>query len=122
MNNEVIENSHISDERVCLRYEVGIAYSADVDKALDILQRVAESHPLCLDVRKPEDLEEGLPKVKVRVVNLGESSVVIRAWIWSLNPENSFALRFDMNKNIKKQFDKEGIEIPFPQRVIHMRS
>lgn len=121
MNNEVIENSNINDEKVCIRFEVGISYSADMDKALSVLQEVAESNPLTLDNRKQADISEGKPKVKVRVVNLTDSAVILRAWIWASNPENSFALRFDMYKNIKKRFDEEGIEIPFPQSVIHLR-
>lgn len=119
MNAEVIENSNINDEKVCVRFEVGIAYSADMDKALNVLQNTAESHPLCLDIRTKQDIKDGLSKVKVRVVNLAESAVILRAWIWATNPENGFSIRFDMNKNIKKRFDEEGIEIPFPQRVVH---
>lgn len=122
MNNEVIENSNISDERVCLRFEVGISYSANMDRALDILQRLAEEHPLCIDTRTPEAIEDGLPKVKVRVVNLTDSSVVLRAWIWTANPDDSFAVRFDMFKSIKQKFDEAGIEIPFPQRVVHIKN
>jgi small conductance mechanosensitive channel len=122
MNNEVIENSNINDERVCVRFEIGISYSADMDKALSVLQEVAESNPLTLDVRKSSDINAGAPKVKVRVVNLTDSAVILRAWIWASNPENSFALRFDMFKDIKKRFDEEGIEIPFPQTVVHMRN
>jgi small-conductance mechanosensitive channel len=122
MNAEVIENSNINDEKVCVRFEVGISYSADLDKALNILQTLAESHPLCIDNRKEEDINAGFPKVKVRVVNLAESAVILRAWIWASNPEDGFSVRFDMNKDIKKQFDAEGIEIPFPQRVVHMRN
>jgi small-conductance mechanosensitive channel len=122
MNNEVIENSNISDERVCLRFEVGISYSADMDRALDILQRLAEEHPLCIDARTPEAIKDGVPKVKVRVVNLTDSAVVLRAWIWAANPDDSFTIRFDMFKNIKHNFDEAGIEIPFPQRVIHIKN
>lgn len=122
MNAEVIENSNINDEKVCVRYEVGISYSADLDKALNILQQLAENHPLCIDNRKEEDINAGFSKVKVRVVSLAESAVVLRAWIWASNPDDGFNIRFDMNKNIKKRFDAEGIEIPFPQRVVHMRN
>ena len=121
MNNEVIENSNISDERVCLRFEVGIAYSASMDKAIEILKKEAENHPLSIDIRSPQDIADGLQKVKVRVVNLTDSSVVLRAWIWVSNPEDSFAVRFDMLKNVKTKFDEAGIEIPFPQRVVHLK-
>ncbi len=121
MNSEVIENSNINDEKVCVRFEVGVSYSADLNKAMEVLQSVAESHPLCLDNRSKADMKAGLPKVKVRVVNLSESSVVLRAWIWTKNPDDSFNVRFDMFKNIKLKFDEEGIEIPFPQRVVQIK-
>lgn len=121
MNSEVIENSNINDEKVCVRFEVGISYSSDLDKALSLLQDQAENHPLCIDNRKDEDVSAGQPKVRVKVVNLAESAVIIRAWIWAANPDDGFSIRWDMNKNIKKRFDEEGIEIPFPQRVVHMR-
>lgn len=121
MNNEVVENSNITDERVCLRFEVNIAYDADTDKALDLLQRVAEAHPLCIDIRSKSDTASGMPKVRVGVVNLTDSAVVLRAWIWTANPSDSFALRFDMFKTIKSRFQDEGVEIPLPQRVVHIK-
>jgi small-conductance mechanosensitive channel len=122
MNSEVIENSNINDEKICVRFEVGISYTTDIDKAMDILQKAAENHPLCIDIRTADDMAKALPKVKVRVVNLGESSVVIRAWVWASNPENAFAIRFDLNKTIKARFDEEAVEIPFPQRTLHIRN
>jgi small-conductance mechanosensitive channel len=122
MNNEVVENSNINDERVCVRFEVGIAYSADTDKALDILQKLAEQHPLCIDVRTKDDKANGKPKVRVNVVNLTDSAVVLRAWIWAADPDDGFAVRFDMYKDIKKRFQEEGVEIPFPQSVVHLRN
>ena len=122
MNSEVIENSNITDDKICVRFEVGVSYSTVLDKALSILQNVAENHPLCIDVRSAKDIKDGLTKVKVRVVNLTDSSVTLRAWIWVSNPEDGFAVRFDMYKNIKQQFDLEGIEIPFQQRVVHIKN
>ena len=122
MNNEVVENSNINDERVCVRFEVGTAYSSDTDRALEILQKLAEQHPLSIDLRTSVDKDNGVPKVRVRVVNLTDSAVVLRAWIWTANPDDGFAVRFDMYKDIKKRFQEEGIEIPFPQSVVHLRN
>ncbi len=122
MNSQIIENLNIGEDKVCVRFEVGISYSANVDKALEILQAEAEKHPLCIDNRTENDIQQNLPKVKVRVVNLADSAVMIRAWIWTANPNDGFALRFDMFKTIKQRFDQEGIEIPFPQRTIHVKN
>jgi len=58
---------------------------------------------------------------QVAVSELGDSSVnfVIRPWV---KKENYWSVKFDLTRNIKEAFDKNGIEIPFPQRAIHMIS
>jgi len=44
--------------------------------------------------------------------------MILRANIWTKNPIDAYILGCDLNKIIKKRFDKEGIEIPFPYRTI----
>ena len=54
----------------------------------------------------------------VRLLEFGESSVNLRAQVWSENPGKGFELKCDINKSIKERFDREGVEIPFPHRTI----
>ena len=54
----------------------------------------------------------------VRVINLGDSSVDLRAWVWADNQANGFILKCDLLETVKKRFDEEGIVIPFPHRTI----
>ena len=54
----------------------------------------------------------------VRVTNLGESSVTIRAWAWAMSFSEAFVMKCELYESIKKRFDKEGIEIPFPHRTL----
>lgn len=77
-----------------------------------------ENHPLNIDIRTPQDIEDGVPRVSVRVVAMLESSVSLRAWAWADDAANGFLLTCDVLESIKKRFDKEGIVIPFPQRTI----
>ena len=58
---------------------------------------------------------------QVAVSELGDSSVnfVIRPWV---KKEDYWSVKFDLTRRIKEAFDKNGIEIPFPQRAIHMIS
>ncbi|MEO9887357.1 MAG: mechanosensitive ion channel family protein, partial [Balneola sp.] len=42
----------------------------------------------------------------------------LRAWAWAEDPGKAFVMGTDLNESIKKRFDKEGIEIPFPYRTL----
>lgn len=122
ISTEVIENSNIVDEKICRFIEIGISYDSDMDKAMEIMRDEAMKHPDTLDARKPEDIEEGLPIVKTRVISFGDSSVNLRAWVWAKDQPTGFNLQCELNKAIKERFDREGITIPFPQRDIHIKS
>ena len=56
--------------------------------------------------------------MQVRVISLGEYSVNLRAWAWAINSPEGFEMACDLNESIKKRFDAEGIEIPFPYRTL----
>ncbi|HKL16182.1 MAG TPA: mechanosensitive ion channel family protein [Balneolaceae bacterium] len=118
ISNEILVNSNYTDDKLCKFINVGISYSSDIDKAKNIMSEEVQNHPLNIDIRSQEDIESGVPRVIVRVVMLGESSVNLRAWAWASDPQNAFVLECDLLESIKKRFDKEDIVIPFPQRTI----
>ncbi len=118
ISSETIINSNIVEEKVCNFVEVGISYDSDVDKAMAIMQEEAMKHPNFIDNRSDQDKEDGIPPVVVRILGFGESSVNLRAWVWALDNGKGFVMRTDLYKSIKKRFDEEGIEIPFPYRTV----
>ncbi len=120
INSETIINDSLLDERVCRFIGVSISYDSDLKKAIRVLQEVAMAHPSCIDVRTAEEKEAGDHQVNVRV-NFGESSVDLRAMVWTLNPLGVWAMQTEINIAIKERFDAEGIEIPFPYRTIVMK-
>lgn len=75
-------------------------------------------HPNFIDNRTKEDIAAGEPPVIVRLMEFAESSIQLRANVWSKGPLEGFDLKYDINRTIKKRFDREGIEIPFPYRTI----
>jgi small conductance mechanosensitive channel len=87
----------------------GIGYGDDFDKAKTIIMKLIEN-----DDRFLKD-----PTPFVRVGNLGDSSVdiTVRAWV---NTPDYWNVNWDMIENVKKEFDKQGISIPFPQRDVHL--
>ena len=90
---------------------VGIGYGSDLKKAKEILYRLAKECPTALQE----------PPAVVYVEELADSSVNLSLRIWS-NMGNYLETRFYLIEQIKLTFDKEGIEIPFPQRDVHIIS
>ena len=118
ISEETIINSHIVELKIKKFIEFDISYESDMDLAKKIIQEEAENHPLSLDNRIEQEINEGKPKVIVRVIMLGEFSIKIRAYVWAKNNDDAFIINCDMNESVKKRFDKEGIEIPYPHRTI----
>jgi len=122
ISNETLVNADLNDGRIIKWIDIGISYNSDVDLAKEIIRKEIMAHPLLIDGRNEEQLERGDPQVPVRVISLGESSVNLRGWAWVASQQDSAALGWDTLESIKKQFDKEGIEIPFPHRTVYMRN
>ncbi len=88
--------------------KIGVAYKEDIKHVREVLMRVADKNPLCLDEPKPLFIFTGF----------GDSSLDIQFSIWAKR-ENFLDLRNSMQEQIKHAFDAEGIEIPFPHRTIY---
>jgi small-conductance mechanosensitive channel len=118
ISNEVVVNSNYEDNKICKWIDMGISYDSDIDLAKEIMKDEILKHPLFVDNRTEEQIEAGEDIVPVRVIMMGESSVNLRAWSWANNPPDAFVMGCDLLESIKKRFDKEGIEIPFPHRTL----
>jgi small conductance mechanosensitive channel len=91
-------------------FSFGIGYGDDIDKAKDILLKMAEKDDRVLK-------EDNPPQVMVEA--LGDSSVNLKLRTW-VKSEDYWSLFFDVTENVKKQFDAAGISIPFPQSDVHL--
>ena len=119
MSNELIENVDIIDGKICNFFEIGISYDSDVDKAMRIIKEEILSHKDYFDNRTVSEIREGtLPPVTINVVGYGDFSVNLRAWVWTKDNTVGRQLLWDLNYSVKKRFDAEGIEIPYPYRTI----
>ena len=118
ISEDVIINSSINDESIRKFVDFGISYDSDIDAAIKIIQEEAAKHPGFLDRRTRVDKKNNEPAVLVRVTSLGDFSVNLRAYVWSPDNDIAYALQCDLLKSVKKRFDHEGIEIPFPYRTI----
>jgi small-conductance mechanosensitive channel len=107
-----VTNWSHGDPKVRVDIEVGVSYGSDLDTVLESLKEVAEEHP---DVLKN-------PEPDVLLSEFGDSSwnMILRVWIPS--PKKYYVFQSEINCNIVRKFREKNIEIPFPQRDLHVRS
>jgi small-conductance mechanosensitive channel len=90
---------------------VQVAYSSDLKKAEAVLLEAARLHPRVVQEKPPA----------VRLMGFGENGIDLRLVVWITDPEDSqVPLVSDLNWAIWQGFRREGIEIPYPQRVVHL--
>ena len=94
---------------------VGVAYGSDVQQVREILERVANEHPdIIRDARAPA------PYVLFR--GFGDSSLDFELRAYVVDIDRRLRVISDINFAIDAAFREAGIEIPFPQRDVHVRS
>jgi small conductance mechanosensitive channel len=118
ISNETIINSNLVEDTVCMFVEFGIALDADIEKAISIIQDETMKHKHYMDNRTEREKAKGDHPVVVRVMGFTELATQLRAYVWAKNPNDGFDIKTDLHLILKKRFDKEGIEIPYPRRVI----
>lgn len=122
ISNEVIINSTIVDEKVCMFIEFGISLDAEIQKAQHIIQQEAMKNQYCIDNRSEEERTKGEHAVMVRVMGFTEVAAQLRGYAWARNPNEGFELKCELNKIIKERFDKEGISMAIPLRMISYKN
>lgn len=100
-----------AQEKRRLELKVGISYQSDLKKAKEILYGLFEEHPLII---KDQDLI-------VFVDQLGESSIIIGARGW-VETGSYWSVKWELTEKVKLAFDEAGIEIPFRQMDVNIKS
>jgi len=93
---------------------IGVSYSVDLEKVIDVINDVGKN--LAEDPEWKKDIIEA-PQF-LRVEDFGDSAVVLKI-LGDTKPSQQFAVTGELRKRLKIAFDKAGIEIPFPQRVVY---
>jgi small conductance mechanosensitive channel len=106
--NDIIKNFSVNDTRR-LDLTIGISYRDSIDRAIEVLT----------ETMKEDDRIIQEPSPQIVVTDLGESSVNLLVRCWTRRAD-FWGVKCDLTKNIKENFDLQGIEIPFPQRVVNM--
>jgi small-conductance mechanosensitive channel len=116
--NSIMGNAKITNEtggpheRYRIRVKVGVAYGSDIDKVKSVLMDVAGS--------QPEVCKAPAPRVRFRA--FGDSSLDHELLCWVDKPVLRGRVTHLLNTAVYKRFIKEGIDIPFPQRDVFIKT
>lgn len=114
MNSYIIENFNYKDNENVKLVDYSISYGADIDKAISIIKD--EMKKLYRPSKKGINKDVEFPKV--RVASWNDSSISLRAWVWGKDNSDVYDNMYKLNYVIKKRFDEENIEIPYPHVVV----
>jgi small-conductance mechanosensitive channel len=107
-----VDNWTLADRTVRIRFNVGVAYGSDVKLVEQLLRQALADH------------EDVLPEPEARVffIEFGDSSLNFLIFAWVDTPAKRLTTLSDLHFAIDEAFRENDIEIPFPQRDIHLRS
>ncbi len=112
-NGEIKTSSNLTKSWSRINLDIGVAYDTDLDNAIEVLNTVGNNFA---KDKKWKDIVIKTPQV-LGVNEFGESAITIKL-LGETKPGEQWNAARELRKRIKKAFDKENIEIPFPHRVV----
>lgn len=111
LGRKIIVNHMFPEQQTRIELQIGVAYGTDLEQATKLLYEIVGELDRILSTPEPE----------VNVVTLGDNAIVLQILVWIDNPRGKRAVRDNIYRKALSQFDQEGIEIPFPQRVVRVK-
>ncbi len=108
LSNSPIKN-YTTEAQRRVDFVFGIGYNDDINKARDVIKSIIDGDQRILKEPEPQ----------IVISELGDSSVNFAVRVWCAK-EDYWSIYFDMHEQVKKDFDKNGISIPFPQTDVHL--
>lgn len=109
---ETVTNWTRGDQKIRIRLSVGVAYGSDVEKVKDILFDIAKNVEGVLEEPEPQ----------VVFQEFGGSSLNFEFRVWVATPRDRIKVSNRVNELINERFEEQDVEMPFPQRDLHVRS
>jgi small-conductance mechanosensitive channel len=109
---EPLINSTLSDKQRRLEVAIGVKYGTDPERVIDLLLEMAKGHPDILEDPPPVVLFQGF----------GDSSLDFLVRAWTDRWDDGLRIKSELTVGVNRVLAEAGIEIPFPQRDLHLRS
>ena len=111
-NSKIINESGGPKENERIRITISVAYGSDIDQVRNVLMEIAQSSENVCNAPDP----------RVRFRTFGDSGLTFQLLFWIEKPEDRGRITDELNSIIYKRFIKENIEIPYPQRTVHINT
>jgi MscS family membrane protein len=111
ISNQRITNHTYPDIKIKSTHTIGVAYTSDVEKVKCVINDILAKHPRIL-----KDQPWG-----IWFTEFDDSSLKLVIRYWIADYRDQFTIKDEINTEIKQRFEEEHIEIPFPQREVHIR-
>jgi small-conductance mechanosensitive channel len=111
-NSKIINESGGPQENERVRINISVAYGSDIDQVRSLLTEISiDSESVCNN-----------PVPRVRFRSFGDSGLIFQLLFWIEKPEDRGRIVDEINSTIYKRFMDENIEIPYPQRTLHVKT
>ena len=107
-----VTNWTLSDRRRRIEVEVGVDYGTPAQRVIDLLVGVAMANPKVINEPEP----------RAYFVNFGDSALEFKLWAWSEFTDAGYSIRSELAVAVQKALENAGIDVPFPQRDLHLVS
>ncbi len=118
ISTESIFNHTIDDTYVLSFNNIMVGLHADIDKVKQIIIEEALKLTYIIDNRTPEEIANNAPQIRIRIKEINENGIYLRAFIWVSDPYEEFRVKSDILEAVHKRFLKENIDLPVPVRKI----
>lgn len=118
MNKYTIENAHMIDQRSAGYLDFQMALGENENKLTNIIQEEVKNHPMTIDSRTKEDIENKVPYCEVYLNQINNDCVNLRAVVWTKSIDDNFKACSDLRKSVYDRMVKE--EIRFPTRNVRI--
>ena len=112
LDKDMIVTSHNTmNPMLSNKLDIGVPYNTDVDLAMKIMADEVKKNKMHIDMRTPEQKENGAPEVVVRIEDFRAGSVLLRAFVWTKDTISGGQALADIRYAVKEEFDKNNITI-----------
>jgi len=109
LSSATIVNQTMVDKHAKAIIYVNIPYQSNIDKAMDIMRKIAMQHDNFIDFRTHEERLSDAPPVDIVIEDLLEKNVKLKMTVWAEDNDKSGRMKYDLYKAIVQEFDKENL-------------
>ena len=119
ISTESVLNHSIEDSHILSFNNFKLGLFANIDLAKKIIEEEALKLDGVIDYRTPTEVLTTTNQVTIRVIEVFESYILVRAYVWVNDPLEEFKVKCALNEAVHKRFVKEKIDLPIPLRKIY---